>query len=426
MRFIEKIRNTKLLNIPHNRIREFLTVKEDSPKIYNTLEDDTTIFLDLPVRSGDSFYYYTQRPFGKFVPYSDMYPSERYYYWDYLSNPFDYRGNNKEYLTSLLYSLEKATKKENFEHAYDVVRDLIQANDKNKEFKKVASSMLVRASIYYQRLDLLQDVWDDIIIDDYSIVPFDLYVYATAFQREWLFASELVFYRKWFLDSCDNNYSEALNGDEYDKKLFDSALDKCIEKYMGVTCIEAEVLMAEASNVPVDNYPIFVNPSLSSICLHIPRISQSPMFRQTMQLAFDEAMEEWRAEKQKELEKAQEDERKIKTAGLKKGEKTYTRFGIEITENEERFYQELLKAYNGIIDTNEIRIEQGYLHLWFMHQHNTLGGIKLRGRVFKIYNPFLNQPRNISGVDEAIYELKNWACYTQQKIKAGEYYHERY
>ena len=426
MRFIEKIRNTKLLNIPHSRLREFLTVREDTPVLYDKANDDTTIFLDLPVRGKDSYYYYTQRPFGKFVPYADMSPSERYYYWDYLANPFEYRGNNRGYLTSLLYSLEKAEKKENFERAYGVVRDLIQANGQSKEFKKVASSMLVRASIYFQRLDLLREVWDEIIMDDYSLVPFDLYLYATACMKEWVFPSELVFYRKRFLDSPDDNYSEALNGDPYDQRLFESMLDKCIEKYMGVTCIEAEVLMAEASNVPVDNYPVFVNPALSSVCLRIPRISQSPMFRQTMQLSFDDAMEEWRAEKQRELEKKQEDELKAKTAGLKKGEKTYTRCGIIINEAEETFYQALLQAYDGIIDTSEITIEQGYLHLWFMHQHNTLGGIKLRGRVFKIYNPFLVQPRNISGVDEAIYELKNWACYTQQKIKAGEYYYERY
>lgn len=120
----------------------------------------------------------------------------------------------------------------------------------------------------------------------------------------------------------------------------------------------------------------------------------------------------------------EEKEHRIKKGGLKNNEIVHLRFGVEITESEEIFYQALLKEFDGIIDIHQITIEQGYLHLWFCHGINTLGGIKLRGRVLKIYNP-KSPAQIIADLDEAIGYLPLWSSWVkQQKIEGiyNEYY----
>lgn len=424
MVFFTRRRNRKYLSCIDNKVKKFLHI-ENSPPPYKQHQGYDTIYLDLPIKNPNLYDYNCNAEFGFSLSYCAMTPSERYYYFSFLKNPLNFAGKNQMFLTCFYFSLERCMREGNFNEVYDMLCDLRMAYGNNKRFINESSKLILKYCIKYKHPEIISDFWDEVVGQNNAEIPFDLYLCAAAETKDFITSSDLITYRHQLLDNeVKLNFLDTPNTYEYNQ--FVSFMDNHVKKIFGTDFLEADVLIVERANVGVEQSPLYLNPCLTCENVNIPKISTSPMLRQAVQTIFDGAMLDYEMAELEYQKKKQESEEKAKTAGLKKGEKTYLHNGIQITEDEETFFRALLSEFNGVIDTSQITIDQGYLHLWFMHGINTLGGVKLRGRVFKIYNP-RQQGQKISGLSEAIGFLPQWSDSVKKQMQEGIYnkYYEK-
>jgi hypothetical protein len=215
---------------------------------------------------------------------------------------------------------------------------------------------------------------------------------------------------------------------------FDQRFEKEFEKTFGDCCLDSSALLNDAKSLPSYEYKPFLNPYLSEVAVAIPDYTQHAYFFEGCKSSFQNVRQSIADDINRAIEEEQEKERKKKERKKSKPPAlTFDHDGVKLNQQEEMFYQALVEALDGLIEEKDIELHPGHLHIWFSHKGiDTIGGIKLQGRKFRITVSKMMEvdgiPENdsnwidVSGAEDAIRYIPNWIRYIEYNKERGWWY----
>ena len=410
MNYFNKIKTQKYLKLIPEDISSLLFLSTKSSIAATGRIDPSVLYVDLGIKK-NSYYSDSTEPFSTKVSYYTLSPFQRYCYLEYLQDPLSFKSKNNTNLSLFTMSLERALNEGNFQNAFDMFDSLRITHIDNKAFIKHTNALLIKACILKKKYDHLEQIFVNWDVFGTPTFPFDLLVLAKGLLDDIITASDIIDYQHLFFNrtlSCSQERSAKL-------------LSEQLQKYFGTPYFEASNFLPESASLAISEIEVYSNSCLSNNKIRVPHFSESPLLQESLRICFESIEETLRQEEEKKKQDAEEQMEKWKRAGLKKSDVTYSICGADLSENEKIFFEAYTSALDGIVPIEKIKLTQGNMHLWFHYGINTIGGVKLRGRKYKLYSPFLDRPRDIESIDEAISDVKSWAAYVAQQIKRGKY-----
>lgn len=436
MGFFEKFKinsriknNKKYIDNIHGDLKGILQIEERPPKdkkayapyiIY--LNDE----IEVPINM--SFCEYSK--FSENISYLSMTPKERYLYLHFLSDPYQQNKNGFKhgmmFVRCLYNELERHLFNGFFEEAYQIIINL-RCKYQDKSFWESSSKAIVLSCLMHQKYSILKEfveyIEEEDSFGDLSL-PIDLLIMAKGVCNVDIHSNELVL-RRLELGDIEADFPVGMNHD-------DRFMNE-MEKVFGTTILDASVLLSDATLLPTYKTKPFSNPRLSNVEVEIPDFTKNSYFYEGCKTCFENIRKAYIEELNAAIAEAEEKEKKrLERKKAKPPKMMFDHKGVKINEAEEQFYIAFMEAIDGILDEDRIELHPGHLHLWFAHGIDTIGGIKLQGRKFKISIPGIDDSDDsdefdrltsgwvdVSGPEEAIKYIPYWIKYVKECKKRG-------
>ncbi len=231
---------------------------------FNKHTEPSLIYKDLPIVLDVDISKIERPPY--YPTYEELTPEQKGVYWKLLANPYN-TAIDIGFVFILYYGLERHLCGEKFEQAFDVILKLRRVHS-NGSFQAYSASALILCSIFKNRMDLLQKIFDSCTSNHEYILSEDLFFLCKLFLNSPLSGEEIIERHRIFGFKKSNYIKPHRN-------LFLNTLNEIIKqqkKHAGVYIseyINTEMLSSLEKSTEI----LFANVSIENRTIELPRIS---------------------------------------------------------------------------------------------------------------------------------------------------------
>lgn len=366
MGFFDAIKNKRYINEIHPSLKDLIYIEKRVPDNFDPhRHEPSTIYLDLPVTKPDASTVVSAP--GYWPAYAQLGREQRYEYLQFLSNPFVWHYD-AEYFFCLFYGIERQLQTPKFESATEVIFDLLKACP-DESFQNYAAKSLFFSAARRRAINVIRKMISSGIAYRLDVNTF---IYAKILAKLPFTPEDLLHYSKPL--GLKSKYLPEK------EDVFLEKLREAMKTVMGTdeTPLDSLLDAAKEEDLPRQEHIPFANPSLRCDPIYIYEFTEVPSFRAACEVALDVA--KINCSPKKVVEE--------KPAKKQTGEaQTYLHGDIEFNENEEIFYQELLRQLSGVCEEKDLQVElfeNREKRLSFSAFGQYICDVKLRGRVYRI------------------------------------------
>lgn len=366
MGFFDAIKNKRYINEIHPSLKDLVYIEKHVPERFDpSRHEPSTIYLDLPVTKPDACTVVSAP--GYLPAYAQFGREQRYEYLQFLSNPFVWHYD-AGYFFCLFYGIERQLQTPKFERATEVVFDLLKACS-DESFQNYAAKSLFFSAERRRAVNVIRKMISSGIAYRLDVNTF---IYAKILAKLPFTPEDLLHYsnplglKSKYLPEKEDVFLEKLR--------------EAMKTVMGTdeTPLDSLLDAAKEEDLPRQEHIPFANPSLHCDPIFIYDFTELPNFRAACEVALDVA----------KINCSSQNASEGKSTKKQNGEaQTYLHGDIEFNENEEIFYQELLRRLSGVCEEKDLQVElfeNREKRLSFYAFGSDIGDVKLRGRIYRI------------------------------------------